>query len=131
MDSAGCTIREGEFTGSKVKPGTVHQYKLYIPSKAGPAQPTALYVQQDGLLDFVPEIFEKLSAEGAMPVCVALGVVSGSFPATREGGFARSTRSSEYDGLGPGYATFLIDELIPFIKKERNCSGARPQRART
>ena len=124
MDSAGCTIREGEFTGSKVKPGTVHQYKLYIPSKAGPAQPAALYVQQDGLLDFVPAILDKLSAEGAMPVCVALGVVSGSFPATREGGFARSTRSSEYDGLGPGYANFLIDELIPFLKKEHNLNLA-------
>ena len=70
------------------------------------------------MLDFVPEIFEKLSADGTMPVCVALGVVSGSFPATREGGFARSTRSPEYDGLGPDYANFLIDELIPFIKKE-------------
>jgi gluconolactonase len=51
-------------------------------------------------------------------VCVALGVDSGSFPATREGGFARSTRSPEYDGLGPDYANFLIEELIPFVKKK-------------
>ncbi len=70
------------------------------------------------MLDFVPELFEQLSADGTMPVCVALGVVSGSFPATRGGGFARSTRSPEYDGLGPDYANFLIEELIPFVKKE-------------
>ena len=118
METAGYTIREGEFSGSEVKPGTVHRFKLYVPAKADPSQPFALYVQQDGMLDFVPEIFEKLSAEGAMPRCVALGVVSGSFPATREGGFARSTRSPEYDGLGPDYANLLIDELIPFVKKE-------------
>lgn len=118
MDIAKYTIQEGDFTGSKIKPGTVHRYKLYIPSPSGRAEPAALYVQQDGLLGFVPEIFEKLNAEGAMPGCIALGVVSGSFPATREGGFARSTRSPEYDGLGPDYANFLIDELIPFVKKE-------------
>jgi hypothetical protein len=118
MDIAKYTIQEGDFAGSRIKPGTVHHYKLYSPSKIDRASPMALYVQQDGLLDFVPEIFEKLSAEGVMPACLALGVVSGSFPATREGGFARSTRSSEYDGLGPDYANFLIDELIPFIKKE-------------
>ena len=111
-------IREGEFTGSKVKPGTVHRYTLYIPSNVNPAQPAALYVQQDGLLEFAPELFEQLSADGTMPVCVALGVGSGSFPATREGGFARSTRSPEYDGLGPDYANFLIEELIPFVRKE-------------
>ena len=118
METAGYVIREGEFAGSKVKPGTVHRYKLYIPSKTNSAQPVALYVQQDGMLDFVPELFEKLSADGTMPICVALGVGSGSFPATREGGFARSTRSPEYDGLGPDYANFLIEELIPFIKKK-------------
>lgn len=118
MDTAAYMIREGSFTGSHAKPGTVHRYKLCIPSKAGPAQPAALYVQQDGLLDFVPELFEQLSADGTMPVCVALGVNSGSFPATREGGFARSTRSPEYDGLGPDYANFLIDDLIPFVTKE-------------
>ncbi|MEI7435600.1 MAG: alpha/beta hydrolase-fold protein [bacterium] len=118
MDTARYTIREGAFTGSKVKPGTVHRYTLYVPSKASPAQPAALYVQQDGMLAFVPELFERLSADGTMPVCAALGVASGSFPATREGGFARSTRSPEYDGLGPGYANFLIEELIPFVRKE-------------
>ena len=118
MNTTKYTIKEGEFSGSKIKPGTVHRYTLYIPSKADPAQPAALYAQQDGLLDFVPELFEKLSADGTMPVCVALGVVSGSFPVTQEGGFVRSTRCPEYDGLGPDYANFLIDELIPFVKKE-------------
>ena len=118
MDTARYTIREGEFTGSRVKPGTVHKYTLYIPRKANPEQPAALYVQQDGMLAFVPELFEQLSADGTMPVCVALGVVSGWFPATREGGFSRSTRSPEYDGLGPDYANFLIEELIPFVRKE-------------
>ena len=118
MDTVTYTIREGDFTGSRIKPGTVHRYKLYIPSKVNPAQPAALYVQQDGLEEFTPELFEQLSADGTMPVCVALGVTSGTFPATREGGFARSVRCPEYDELGPDYANFLIEELIPFVTKE-------------
>ncbi len=118
MATAQYTIREGDFTGSKIKPGTVHRYKLYIPSKVNPTTPSALYVQQDGMGEFVPELFERLSADGTMPVCVALGVASGSLPATREGGFGRSTRCPEYDGLGPDYANFLIEELIPFVTQE-------------
>jgi len=97
-----------------------HRYRchLYIPTNYDPSVPTALYVQQDGMLSFIPSLFERLSAEGVMPVCIGVGVDSGSFAPTRPGGTVRSTRSQDYDGLGRRYADFLIEELLPYLKNE-------------
>ncbi len=109
---------EPNFTSSKILPGSTHRYHIYVPTQYDPSKPAALYVQQDSLLGVAPEAFERLIDEGAMPVCIGLGVESGFFPPSRPDGEQRSTRSQEYDGLGPNYANFIIEELLPFIKKE-------------
>ncbi len=106
----------GEFTSSRIFPGTMHVFTLVQVGEAGDdGVVPGLVVSQD---EFNPtETVRKLVAEGAMPACVGVYVRSATRPATSPGGFDRSNRSQEYDGLGPDYPNFLVEELIPHLER--------------
>ncbi len=105
----------GEFTDSKIFPGTVHAFTLVQVGEGADGCIPGLVVSQD---EFNPtEKVKKLVAEGAMPACVGIYVRSATRPATAPDGFARSNRSQEYDSLGPDYPNFLVEELIPYLEK--------------
>lgn len=117
-EKTGKTI-EGTFESRKVKPGTVFSYAVYLPKQYDGSKPAALAVSCDGLCGACVAALEKLADEGAAPVTICVGVVSGSLTPTVEGGFARGMRGEEYDQAGGDYADFLVDELIPaLIEKE-------------
>lgn len=131
-------VPEGEVKGpykfkSDLFPGTVRDYWMYVPSQYDAAKPACLMVVQDGLSLAnrwnIPSTFDNLIHEKAMPVTLGLFVTPGSVPATRSKTMERRNRSFEYDSLGDRYARFLIEELIPEVKKTYNISDDPNDRA--
>ncbi len=113
------------FADSKVFPGTQREGWIYIPAQYHATRPAGLMVFQDGHAYVstngrmrVPVVLDNLIARGHVPVMVAVFINPGHRgthapnPATWG---PRNNRSLEYDGLGPDYARFLLDELLPFV----------------
>ena len=48
------------FDHSKIFPGTVRDFWLYVPKQYDPAKPACLYVNQDGLQYNAPKVFDEL-----------------------------------------------------------------------
>ncbi len=117
-----------EWLDSKVFPGTVRRYYVYVPAQYDDTKPAALMVFQDGHAyvsedgDFrAPIVFDNLIHEGAMPVTIGLFVDPGhkkdSLPKKPGWNPQPENRSFEYDSLSPAYAEFLLAELVPELRK--------------
>lgn len=129
-------ITTGQFTDSRIFPGTTRGYSVYVPSQYQPNQPAALMVFMDGSAyanlagDFrVPIVFDNLIHQQKMPVTIAVFVDPGRIAATAPGAQDRSNRSFEYDSLGDRYAEFLIDEFLPVALRGLNVSPDPAKRA--
>ena len=121
---------------SKIYPGTVRDYWVYVPAQYQPDKPACTMVFQDGGT-FVNEngafkttvVFDNLIHKGDMPVTIGVfinpGVVPGASPNTQ----ARYNRSAEYDAVGPRFPTFLIEEILPEVAKHYNLSNNPDDRA--
>lgn len=118
---------------SKIFPGTVRDYWVYVPQQYKPDKPACLLVLQDGgarLKDWrVPAVLDELIHRGEIPVMVAVFVNPGVLPAQNAQQRPRYNRSFEYDALGDRYARFLIDELLPEVRKIANISADPNDRA--
>lgn len=112
------------FEKSKIFPGTGRTVTVYVPKQYDGKTPACVYVNQDGLPNYVPPTFDKLIAEKAMPVTIAVGVRPGEVKAANKDALNRYNRSFEYDGLGDAYARFLLDELLPAVEA-KTASGGR------
>jgi sugar lactone lactonase YvrE/enterochelin esterase-like enzyme len=115
------------FQGSKVFPGTVRDYWIYVPRQYDPAKPACLHVNQDGIQFNAPAVFDELIQGKEIPVVIGVFVMHGRVKATSDEALDRFNRSYEYDGLGDNYARFLIDELLPEVEKQTAPDG-RPIR---
>jgi len=118
-------VTEFRWTDSKVYPGTERDCWLYVPAQYDGTRDACLMVFQDGRgfvsekgHTRVPIVFDNLIHAGEMPVTLALFVQPGIIPPAEPGQEARKCRSFEYDSLGDRYARFLIEELIPHVKKD-------------
>ncbi|HJT78706.1 MAG TPA: SMP-30/gluconolactonase/LRE family protein [Gemmataceae bacterium] len=111
------------FYHSKVFPGTRRAYWIYVPKQYDPAKPACVYVNQDGLQYNAPAVFDKLIAAKEMPVVIGVFVNPGVVQAPSPKALARYNRSYEYDGLGPAYVTFVLDELLPEVEKKTAPDG--------
>ncbi len=111
------------FAQSEVFPGTVRDYWVYVPAQYDPETPACLYVNQDGIQYNAPAVFDRLIAEGSMPVTIGVFVMHGKVPAPNDQALDRFNRSYEYDGLGDNYARFLIDELLPEVESKSTGDG--------
>lgn len=116
-------VTKYSFNESKVFPGTVRDYWVYVPKQYDPAKPACLYVNQDGIQYNAPAVFDQLIAAKEMPVVIGVFVMHGRVPAPNDQAMDRFNRSFEYDGLGDGYARFLIDELLPEVEKKTTADG--------
>jgi sugar lactone lactonase YvrE/enterochelin esterase-like enzyme len=115
------------FDKSKIFPGTVRTYWVYVPKQYDPAKPACLYVNQDGVQFNAPAVFDKLIHAKEMPVTIGVFVTPGVVPAVSKNALPRFNRSYEYDGLGDAYARFLLNELLPDVEKKKTADG-RPIR---
>jgi sugar lactone lactonase YvrE/outer membrane protein assembly factor BamB/enterochelin esterase-like enzyme len=114
-----------EFAASTIFPGTVREVQVYVPAQYDGRTPACVHVNQDGIHFNAPQVFDRLIHEGRMPVTIGVFVKPGRVPAAREGALDRFNRSFEYDGLGPDYARFLLDELLPAVEKLSTADGRR------
>ncbi len=85
-------LSSGQFQDSRIFPGTVRDYSVYVPAQYKPDKPAALMVFMDGAgyanpkgAFRVPTVFDNLIHQGAMPVTIAVFVNPGTVPATIPG----------------------------------------------
>jgi sugar lactone lactonase YvrE/enterochelin esterase-like enzyme len=119
------TVQKFTFTQSKVFPGTEHNYSVYVPAQYDPATPACVYVNQDGIQNNAPVVFDNLIARKEMPITIGVFVTPGILRALNTNALDRFNRSYEYDGLGPNYARFLVEELLPEVEK-KTAEDGRP-----
>jgi gluconolactonase len=124
----GADIPKGEvtkysFNQSKIFPGTVRDYWIYVPKQYDPKKPACVYVGQDGKGFNAPAAFDRLIHNKEMPVTIGVFVRPGVVKALSDKALDRFNRSYEYDGLGDNYARFLLEELLPEVEKKTTADG--------
>ena len=109
---------------SKIFPGTVRDYWVYVPSQYDASTPACVMVFQDGGGYVstnggyrVPVVFDNLIQRKEMPVTIGVFINPGVVPAASSNALARFNRSYEYDGLGDQYVRFLLEEILPEISR--------------
>jgi sugar lactone lactonase YvrE/enterochelin esterase-like enzyme len=135
-------VPTGEIVGpfewkSKIYPGTIRNYHLYIPAqyKTRPAgaKPACVFVVQDGLGHAngwkLHETMDNLIADGSMPITIGIFVEHGRVPVDSPDAQPRFNRSFEYDSMGDRYARFLIEEILPEVAKSYDISSDPNDRA--
>ena len=121
---------------SKIYPGTVRDYWVYVPAQYNPSVPACTMVFQDGST-FVNEngafkttiVFDNLIHKGEMPVTIGVFINPGVVPGGGANTQSRFNRSAEYDAVGPRFPTFLIEEVLPEVAKHYNLSNNPDDRA--
>ena len=121
-------VPRGEVTArhwdaSAVYPNTERDWWVYVPAQYRDDAPAALMVFQDGALYLdetgpirVPVVFDNLIHRGEMPVTIGIFVNPGRFAGDDPEGPTRN-RSTEYDTLSDQYARFLLEEIIPDVRR--------------
>jgi sugar lactone lactonase YvrE/enterochelin esterase-like enzyme len=125
------TVTKHQFAHSKVFPGAVHDYTLYVPAQYRKDEPACVMVFQDNGAGLkIKETFDNLIAKREMPVTIAVMVSPGVIPAKDpKTALPRYNRSYEYDSPTDLYARFLIEELLPEVGKEYNLTTEATGRA--
>jgi sugar lactone lactonase YvrE/enterochelin esterase-like enzyme len=121
---------------SKIYPGTVRDYWVYVPAQYKPDKPACTMVFQDGST-FVNEngafkttiVFDNLIAKGEMPVTIGVFINPGVVPGASANSQSRFNRSAEYDAVGPRFPAFLIEEILPEVGRHYNLSNDPNDRA--
>jgi sugar lactone lactonase YvrE/predicted alpha/beta superfamily hydrolase len=117
-------ILKFSFSQSKIFPGTVRDYWVYIPAQYRPEKPASVYISQDGVQMKAPVVFDNLIHSKEMPVTIGVFIMHGRVPAAdNKTALDRFNRSYEYDGLGDAYAKFLLEELLPDVEKQKASDG--------
>jgi gluconolactonase len=116
-------VRKFTFDKSKIFPGTVRDYWIYVPQQYNQAQPACLYVNQDGIQYRAAEVFDELIHKKEMPIVIGVFITPGRVKATSSTALDRFNRSFEYDGLGADYVRFLQEELLPEVEKQTTSDG--------
>jgi len=114
---------------SKIFPGTVRDWWIYVPAQYKPEKPAAVMIFQDGGgfvkedgATRIPVVFDNLIARGDMPVTIGIFINPGVLPARSHDQQSRFNRSFEYDAVSDRYARFLIEEILPEVGKQYNLS---------
>lgn len=115
-------LLERRFIGRSFYHGVERVVRTYIPAPTSTDGPCSLMVFQDGSRYLGPEaratvVFDNLIAAGAMPPTVGVFVEPGEKGPGLPIYGGTGNRSIEYDTLGDGYASFLIEELIPEVTR--------------
>jgi len=129
-------VTQHRWTMSKLYPGTVRDYWIYVPSQYDRNRPAALMVFQDGggMVSEtgafrVPIVFDNLIHKKEMPVTIGVFINPGVMPAQSAEQQARYNRSFEYDALGDRYARFLSEEILPEVSRQYSISNDPDDRA--
>jgi enterochelin esterase family protein len=112
---------------SKIFPGTVSDYWVYLPKQYDAAKSACVMVFQDGGSyvktngDFrTPIVIDNLIHKKEMPVTIGIFINPGKVPPAEPDQKPRDNRSFEYDSLGDQYARFLLEEILPEAGRKYN-----------
>ena len=122
------TITQQTWT-SKIYPGTVRDYWIYVPAQYSALKPACVMVFQDGggmVAETgswrAPIVFDNLIHKGELPVTIGVFINPGVLLAASPNQQNRYNRSYEYDALGDRYARFLAEEILPEVAKHYSIS---------
>ena len=104
-------IIDGKIENSKFYPGTVHEYKVYIPKQYDETKPACLYLGLDGILYNATAVMDTLIANGEMPITIGVFVKPGRI--SNDSTVIRYNRSNEFDRIDDTFAKFIETELLP------------------
>lgn len=112
---------------SKIFPGTVRRYWIYVPVNYDANQPPNLLVFQDGQRATnpegslrVPTVLDNLIHKGEIPATLGVFITPGNTSEHYPDDLGMSNpdhRWQEYDVLTDAYARFLTEEILPEIAK--------------
>ncbi len=112
-----------EFKESKVFPNTLRQVTVYLPAGYQAGMNCALMVWQDGTRHSdpngpmrVPVVFDNLIHRGDIPPLIGVFIDPGRRPNQKPNDKA-ANRGFEYDSLGDAYARFLLEEILPEVRR--------------
>ncbi len=112
---------QGTITNSKIYPGTVNDFQVYVPAQYDPAKPACLLVKLDGMGAFEGTVLDNLIAQKEVPVIIGVGISSGTVwrdPAGMPNRRAiRFNRSYEFDSVNDHFPDFVLDEVLPAVQK--------------
>jgi len=111
------------FANSRIFPGTVRDYWIYVPREYRADKSACLVVDQDDVQFHAPAVFDRLIHDGQMPVTIAVFVAPGKVKALSPAALDRFNRSYEFDTLGDSYVRFLLEELLPEVEKKTAGDG--------
>lgn len=120
-------ITEHEWNDSKIYPGTIRKYSVYVPAQYKASKPACVFVCQDGVQYSAPTVFDNLIHKRQMPVTIGIFIrpgdrplAPGEAPRLRPDGrpAPAANRSVEYDTLSDTYARFLIEEILPAVGRD-------------
>src|SRR5262249_5813506 len=120
-------VTKHTLTNSRIFPGTVRDYWVYVPKQYNGTKPACVHVNQDGIQFGAPAVFDKLIHKKEIPVLIGVFVTPGRVKAPSGKALDRFNRSYEYDGVGDQYARFLLEELLPDVERKTTADG-RPVR---
>lgn len=107
---------------SDIYPGTMHEYKIYIPSEYDASKPACLYLGLDGILYNAPAVMDTLIANGEMPVTIGVFIQPGVIT-DEQGNVIRYNRSNEFDRTDGRFARFIETEILPAVKRHKTPDG--------
>ena len=109
---------------SKIFAGTDRYVWVYTPANYDEKTILPFMIFQDGggmVNDKrsyrVPVVLDNLSHSNEIPELAAIFINPGVVPPKREGGQPRKNRSFEYDTLSDQYVRFLLEEILPEVKR--------------
>jgi enterochelin esterase-like enzyme/sugar lactone lactonase YvrE len=124
------TVEKMEPWESTIFPGTTRDWAVYVPAQYKAEQPAALMIFQDGerMRDVngrwrIPVVFDNLIARGDMPPTIGVFINPGHDKSKPRRNRRHSNRGFEYDSLGDRYVRFLLEEIIPQVKRRYTISG--------
>ncbi len=131
---------EGPFElHSRVYPGTVRRYWVYVPADYDPARPPNLLLFQDGQRATnpsgslkVPAVLDTLIAQGAIPAALGVFVTPGNRSARYPDTLGMQNpdhRVEEYDAVSDAYSRMTLDELLPAVARRWRFAADPKRRA--
>ena len=112
-------VKDTFVAGAKsVFPGTEREVTIYLPKQLDKAKPAPFMVFQDGVIYQAPVVFDNLIHKKELPPMIGIFLKPGVVPAANKESLPRFNRSYEYDRVDPSYATFLIKEVLPWLKEK-------------
>lgn len=103
-------------------PGTKREVKIYVPDAYDSTKPACLYLGLDGILCNAPHVIDSLITAGKMPITIGVFLQPGVITDASDK-VVRYNRSNEFDMPSPFFASFIEDEVLPWVERQTTSKG--------